>query len=47
MTHKLQNTYVKEIILLFKKFQDPQQIFQPRDLAEGLRTSRDFDFGGQ
>ena len=32
---------------LLRKFQDPQQISQPGDSAKGLRTSREFDFGGQ
>ena len=30
-----------------KKVLDPQQISQPGKLAKGLRTSREFDFGGQ
>ena len=37
----------KEIISLSRKFYDPQQIFQPGDLGKGLRTPREFDFGGQ
>ena len=46
-THKMQNNYIKEILALLRKFWDPQQISQPGDLAKGLRTSREFDFGGQ
>ena len=30
-----------------KKVQDPQQISQPGNLTKGLRTPREFDFGGQ
>ena len=37
----------KEIISLSRKFYDPQQIFQPGDLGKGLRTPREFYFGGQ
>ena len=47
MIHKLQNNYNKEILTLSRKFQDPQQISQPGDLAKGLRIPREFDFGGQ
>ena len=47
MTHKVQNNYTKEILALLRKFWDPQQISQPGDLAKGLRTPREFDFGGQ
>ena len=46
-THRLQNNYTKEVLTLLRKFVDPQQISQPRDLASGLRTPREFDFGGQ
>ena len=47
MTHKLQNNYTKEILALLRKFQDLQQTSQPGDLPRGLRTPREFDFGGQ
>ena len=47
MTHKPQNNYTKEILTLVRKFWYPQQISQPGDLTKGLRTARDFDFGGQ
>ena len=47
MIHKLQNNYNKEILTLSRKFQDPQQISQPGDLAKGLKTPKEFDFGGQ
>ena len=46
-THKVQNNYTKEILALLRQFEEPQQISQPRDLAKGLRTPREFDFGGQ
>ena len=46
-THTLQNNYTKETLTLLRKFWDPQQISQPGDLAKGLRTPREFDFGGQ
>ena len=46
-THKLQSNYTKEILALLRKFYEPQQIFQPGDLAKGLRNPREFDFGGQ
>ena len=46
-TQKLQNNYTKEILALLRNFQDPQQIFQPGDLAKGWRTPREFDSGGQ
>ena len=32
---------------MLRKFWDPQQISQPGDLTKGLRTPREFDFGGQ
>ena len=32
---------------MLRKFQDPQQISLPGDLAKGLRNPREFDFGGQ
>ena len=38
MTHKLQNNYTKEILILLRKFWDPKQISQ----SEGLRTPRAF-----
>ena len=41
-THKLENNYTSEVLELIS-----QQISQPRDLAKGLRTSREFDFGAQ
>ena len=44
-THKVENNYTNEVLEL--KFQDPQQISQPRDLAKGLGTPREFDFGAQ
>ena len=47
MTLKLQSNYTKETITLLRKFSDPQQISQPGDLAKGLRTTRELDFGGQ
>ena len=47
MTHKLKNSYTKEGLTLLQKFQGPQEISQPGDLAKGLRTSREFDFEGQ
>ena len=37
MTHKLENNYNKEVLLLLQKFYSPQQISQPGD----------FDFEGQ
>ena len=46
-THKLQNYYTRENLALLKKFKDPQQISQPGDLANGLRTPWEFDFRGQ
>ena len=46
-THKLEINYTKEILTLLQKFEDPQQISQPGDLAKGLRTPREFDFEGQ
>ena len=46
-THKLENSYTKEVFALLRKFWDPNQISQPGDLAKGLRTPRDFDFEGQ
>ena len=45
--HKLQNNFIKEILALLRKFYDPQQISQPGDLAKGVRTSRESDFGDQ
>ena len=47
MTQRLQTNYTKEILTLLRKFSDPQQISQPGHLAKGLRTQREFDFGGQ
>ena len=48
MTHKLQNNYTtKEILTLLRKLWDSQQISQPGDLAKGLRTVKEFDFGVQ
>ena len=47
MNHKLQNKYTKEILTLLRKVLGPKQISQPGDLAKGLRTPREFDFGGQ
>ena len=46
-THKPQNNYTKEILTPLRKFLDPQQISQPGDLAKGLRTPGESDFGGQ
>ena len=37
----------QKIITLLRKFYDAQQISQLGDLAKGLRTLREFDFGGQ
>ena len=45
MIHKLQKNCIKEILALLRKFEDSQQIFQPGDLAKGLRIPREFDFG--
>ena len=47
MTHKLQNNYTKEILAVLRKFQDQQQSSQPGDLADGLRTPREYTFEGQ
>ena len=47
MTHKFQNNYTKEFLAKLRKFYGLQQISQPEDLAKGLRTPREFDFGGQ
>ena len=44
--HKLKNNYTKEILTLLRKSCNPQQISQPEDLAKGLRTPRELDFGG-
>ena len=41
--HKMENNYTKEVLALLQKFQGPQQISQPVDLAKGLRTPREFD----
>ena len=46
-THKLQNNYAKEVLALLQTFQGTQEICQPGDPARGLRTPREFDFGGQ
>ena len=42
-THKLENSYTKEVFALLRKFWDPNQISQPGDLAKGLRTPREFE----
>ena len=47
MTHKLENSYMKEVLAMLRKFYGPQQIPQPGDLANGLRTPREFGFEGQ
>ena len=47
VTHKLENCYTKEILTLLRKCYDPQRISQPGHPARGLRTPREFDFGGQ
>ena len=36
MTHKLDNSYIKDVLTLLQKFWDPQQIPQPGNLAKGL-----------
>ena len=46
-THKLENNYIKEVLILLQKFQGPQKISQPGDPAKRLRTLREFDFGGR
>ena len=46
-THKLENNYNKEVLTLLQKFQGPQQISQPGDLAKGLRIPREFEYESQ
>ena len=43
MTHKLQNSYTCTV----KKVLGPTTDSQPGDLPKGLRTPREFVFGGQ
>ena len=45
MTYKLQNNYAKEISHCKESSRTHNRL--PRDLAKGLRTSREFDSGGQ
>ena len=42
-THKLENNYIKEVLILLQKFQGPQKISQPGDPAKRLRTPRKFE----
>ena len=42
--HKLKNNDTKGVLALLQKFPGPQQIFQPGDLVQGLRTCRELDF---
>ena len=45
-THKLHKNYTKEIIEVFRKFQDPQQTSHTGELAKRQRTPSKFDYGG-
>ena len=44
MAHKLENSYIKEVLALLQKFSGSQQISQLGDSAKALRTLREFDF---
>ena len=41
-THKPENSYPKKVLSLLQKFQGPQQISQPVNLAKTLKIPREF-----